>query len=354
MSSNSDCPFYVGSTISDPRFFVGREEALTLLCNRLTEVQSSSINIVGHHGTGKSSLLVHFVNTYRQSIGNPEHFVVVYLSLQDAACNTQENFYSRIAKLLETNISSSQWQLRKLRNILRRENWDSSKFNNLFQEFKNQNILPVLCIDNFEELLERSEQFPGEFYDNLRYLVSNNFLMIIMASCELLDIYSKKKQITSDFFNVFQCVDLNDGFTPEEAEKLVRLTNIMGKGLSEDIRKKALKWGNREPLLLQLAGQILWETQVNRKSLRWAEKTFKTRSKRYNFSPKSPFLSFFYKRISEIGEGILWFNKNRKDLQKFGTGLIFLCVVTAILIAFSYGAIDFEQLKSLFQKGSKK
>ncbi len=291
---------------------------------------------------------------YSQRIGNPEHFVVVYLSLQDAAYNTQEKFYSRIAKLLDINIPSGQWQLRKLRNILRKEKWDSVQFNELFQEFKIQNILPVLCIDNFEELLERSQRFPDEFYDNLRYLVSNNFLMIIMASCELLYVYSKRKQITSDFFNVFQCVDLNNGLTPEEAERLVRLTNAGGQGLSEDFKKKALKWGNREPLLLQLAGQILWETQVNRKSLRWANKTFKTRSQRFKFSPKSPFLSFLYKRISQIGEGILWFNKNRKDIQIFWTGLIFLSVVAVILIAFFSGAIEFDQLKSLFQKGSKK
>ena len=351
MSFLSDCPFYTGSTISDPRFFVGRKENLQILRDRLTGVQPTSINIVGHHLTGKSSLLLYFVNTYRQRVSNPDRFAVVYLSLQNAACHTQAKFYRCIAQLLAANIPSNQ---RRLQRMLAAKEWEQVKFNELIQEFKNQEILPVLCIDNFEELLDRQEQFPNGFYDNLRYLVSNNYLMVIMASCEMLDIYSKRKQITSDFFNVFQAIDLNPGFTKEEAQTLVRLTNSAGRGLSPDLQRKALQWGQREPLLLQLAGQTLWEMQVKGKSLRWAEKAFKTQAKRFYFQPKSPLLSNLYKIISKLGEWIFWFNKNWKQMQKFWVGLIFIAVVVAILILYSYDAITFEQIKSLFQKISGK
>ena len=63
--------------------------------------------------------------------------------------------------------------------------------------------MPVLCVDNSEELLERSDQFPNDFYDNLRFLIDSNCLRIVMASKKIPDLYSKQKQITSDFFNVF-------------------------------------------------------------------------------------------------------------------------------------------------------
>ena len=49
MLSSSDCPFYAGSTINDPRFFVGRQESLQVLRDRLIGAQPSSINIVGRH-----------------------------------------------------------------------------------------------------------------------------------------------------------------------------------------------------------------------------------------------------------------------------------------------------------------
>ncbi len=174
MSYSSDCPFYAGATISDPRFFVGRHESLQILRDRLTATQPTSINIVGRHRTGKSSLLLHFVNTYRQRVSNPDRFAVVYLSLQNAACDTQTKFYGRIAQLLAANIPWNQWRLQRM---LAAKEWEQVKFNELIQEFKNQGILPVLCIDNFEELLDRQEQFPNGFYDNLRYLVSNNYLV---------------------------------------------------------------------------------------------------------------------------------------------------------------------------------
>lgn len=64
----ADCPFFAGSTITDPRFFVGRREALKLLSDRMQGSQPTSINVVGRHKTGKSSLLVHFQRIYEHSI----------------------------------------------------------------------------------------------------------------------------------------------------------------------------------------------------------------------------------------------------------------------------------------------
>ena len=86
MSLADECPFHTPSAISNPRFFVGREESLRILNSRMMAVQSGSINIVGDRLTGKSSLLVYFVNTYGQRIPNNlnDRFVVVYLSLQNA------------------------------------------------------------------------------------------------------------------------------------------------------------------------------------------------------------------------------------------------------------------------------
>ena len=351
MLSPSDCPFYAGAAISDPRFFVGRQESLKIIDARLTGVLPTSINVVGRHRTGKSSLLLHFVRTYRQRVSNPDQFVVVYLSLQNAACDTQAKFYGSIAQLLEFNLPSQQRQLqRMLRQKMRQKKWQTDTFNKLIEAFKPQDILPVLCIDNFEELLERQEQFPNGFYDNLRYLVSNNYLMVIMASCEMLDIYSQTKQITSDFFNVFQTISLNHGLTREEAQTLVGFKNSAGQGLSPDLQQKALQWGKNQPLLLQLAGQTLWKMQVERKSLRWADKEFKTQAKRFYFQPKSLLLLIPYKIIIQLGKGIFWFTKNRKEMQNFWTGLIFLAVVSVILLAFFFGLIDFTQIKSLFQK----
>lgn len=353
MVSPVDCPFLAGPAITDQRFFVGRQESLKILRDRLTGAQPISINIVGRHRTGKSSLLLHFVNTYRQRVENPNRFMVVYISLQSAACESQEKFYRAITKAFLGNIPSGATVgiQQALQTRLREQDWDQLKFNDLIQYLKEQSILPVLCVDNFEELLERQEKFPNDFYDNLRFLVdSSNSLMLIMASCEKLDDYSKIKRITSDFFNVFQSHNLNEGLTKTEAEELVALKNSSGKQLNYECQQMALTWGKREPYLLQLAAQTLWEVEVSNKTLQWASKNFKEQAKRVDFQPKSPLLSTLYKLISTMGQGCLWFVQNFENNKKFLFGLFVLLVLFFIVLSLSYGLPIVDLIKTIAKK----
>ena len=43
-------------------------------------------------------------------------------------------------------------------------------------------MLPVLCLDDFESLLKCTEEFDNGFYDNLRSLVNDNALKLVVAS----------------------------------------------------------------------------------------------------------------------------------------------------------------------------
>ena len=101
--------------------------------------------------------------------------------------------------------------------------------------------------------------------------------------------------------------------------------------------------------MLQLAGQTLWEKQAKGKSLQWAKKAFKIQAKSFYVTPKSPLLFTLYEIIRKLGKGILWWNKNKKQITEFWVGLIFLAIVTAVLIAFTYGAINFDQIKSFIK-----
>jgi hypothetical protein len=352
MVSPVDCPFLAGPAITDPRFFVGRQESLKILCDRLTGAQPISINIVGRHRTGKSSLLLHFVNTYRQRVENPDRFMVVYLSLQSAACDSQEKFYRAITKAFLGNIPSGATAeiQQELQIRLREQDWEQLKFNDLIQYLKEQSILPVLCVDNFEELLERQEKFPNDFYDNLRFLIDSNYLMLIMASCERLDDYSRTKRITSDFFNIFQSHNLNEGLTQTEAEELVAFKNSSGKQLKYELQQKALTWGKQEPYLLQLAAQTLWEVEVSDKTLESASKNFKEQAKRVNFQPKSPLLSILYKFISAVGQGCLWFVQNFENNKKFLFGLFVLLVLFFIVLSLAYRLPIVDLIKAIAKK----
>lgn len=329
----ADCPFFAGSTITDPRFFVGRREALKLLSDRMQGSQPTSINVVGRHKTGKSSLLVHFQQTYGQRVTNPDGYRVAYLSLQNSACETEEKFYREIAKELGQG----------------EQTLDRQGFTAWVKGLKDLGILPVLCVDNFEELLEQREQFPNGFYDNLRFLIDSNCLMMVMASREMLDVYSRQKQITSDFFNVFQTIDLNGGLTETEATELVQKKNMAGERLTADVQEIALKWGKLEPFLLQLAGRTLWEMQRYNKSQKWAQVEFKKQANRFKFQPKSKFLGVLFLVAAKVGKTSLRFIENKDEIKEFWVGLFVICITLAIVILAVLGVVGAEQIQSIFE-----
>ena len=330
-----DCPFYAGSTIEDPRFFIGRRDLLKLLSDRMQSSQPTSINIVGRHKTGKSSLLIHFQQSYRQRVKNPELYKVIYLSLQDVACQTEQSFYGEIIKAVGAQQDS---------------NPSRSAFNAWIRDLKEQGTTLVLCIDNFEELLERQDKFPNDFYDNLRFLIDRNCLMMVMASQEMLDLYSQTKKITSDFFNVFHTATINQGFSDLEAEELVSWKNSAGEGLTADMKKIALNWGQNEPFLLQLAGRTLWDMQQYGKSQKWAKLEFTRQANRFKPASNTAFTQFLFHKISDIGQLSVWTLNNKDELKNFWFGLFVIGVGLGVFLLFISGNIDLEQIRAIYQK----
>ena len=323
----TDCPFYAGSTITDPRFFVGRRDILKLLSDRMTSPQPTSINIVGRSKTGKSSLLWRFKETYRELVPNPERYRVIYLSLQETVCHTETSFYQAIIEAFGQSPESP----------LNRQ-----VFNDWLRGLKAQNISPVLCIDEFEELIARPDKFPNDFYDNLRFLLDSNCLMMVVASKEMLDLYSKDKRITSDFFNVFQTENLNDGFSEQEAKKVVSLQNSAREKLTADLQEIALRWGKNQPLLLQLAGQKLWDMQQYRKSQKWAKKRFQEQAKRFKVQPESQLISTVFKTTTWIGKISLWVLDNKEAI----CGLFVIGIGLGVYFLF---ALDFISLSQIIE-----
>ncbi|MEQ9487177.1 AAA family ATPase [Coleofasciculus sp. F4-SAH-05] len=209
--------------ITDPQFFVGRREELDFITSRLVNTQPTSINVVGERRIGKSSLLYHFFQTYEQRVQgagkNPGNYVVVYLSLQAAQCRKETSFYQAIAQtLLNRPVVQGN---PALATPLKAGTLDRQGFSAAIEAWQAENVLPVLCLDKFEELLAKPDQFTDDFYDNLRSLMDRN-----------------------------------------ERQKL------------------GLAWGGRHPLLLQLAGLGLWEAQQHSRPDEWARQKFELEAQR--------------------------------------------------------------------------
>jgi uncharacterized protein len=269
--------------LKKPDCFVGRKDELKFIQSQMTGPQPTSVNIVGPHKIGKSSLLWRFYQkcrNHRQYASS--RYAVIYLSFQDGECQTENTFYQAVAqKLSEVPVIQAK---RSLVTAFSAANWEGSTFSQAIKLCEAEKILPVLCIDKFEALFQESyrEKFDEGFYDNLHSLINNSALMLVLASLETLDSYRTKYKLTSSFFNVgSEC--LLERFSEAEAQKLVELPkgNIVGAtpALTETNQRLALEWGERHPVLLQLAGRYLWEAQQRRKNVNWAKQNFQNQAR---------------------------------------------------------------------------
>jgi hypothetical protein len=272
--------------ITDPRYFVGRREELDFLTSHISVAQPTSINVVGNHRIGKSSLLYHFCQTYEQRLqasgANPQQqYVAIYLSLQGASCHTQSDFYQAVAReflkrpSVKTNPSFT--------DPLSRSSFDNKSFAEAMLAWKDAQVLPILCLDKIEALFDYPQEFNNGFFDNLRSLLDSNALMVIIASYKNLDIYSRQHRLTSSFFNVGHVLSLG-GITEMEAMDLVQLPKTtvpsLQPALSPEKQQIAIQWGGRHPYLLQLAAFWLWEAKKGDRPVQWAKHQFDQQAKR--------------------------------------------------------------------------
>jgi hypothetical protein len=274
--------------------FVGRKDELRFIQSRMTGPQPTSVNIVGPHKIGKSSLLWHFYQNRNHRQYASSRYAVIYLSFQDGECQEENTFYQAVAqKLSEVPVIQAK---PSLVTAFQAPDWNRITFAKAIRLCEAQKILPVLCIDKFEALFQESyrEKFDEGFYDNLHSLINNSALMLVLASLETLDSYRTKYTLTSSFFNVGE-ERLLKKFSEAEAQKLVELPkgNIAGAipALTEKNQRLALQWGEGHPVLLQLAGRYLWEAQQRRKNVNWAKQNFENQARvvlQLSTRPKRP------------------------------------------------------------------
>ncbi len=352
-------PFIAGPMLQYPEQFVGRKQELRAIISRMEGSQPTSLNIVGEHQIGKSSLLYYFFLTWEQRVSQPQSYVVIYLSLQNANCQKEKDFYQAIAqKLLNCP------RVREKNNLVRLLQQtpfkpfqkkpfelDRTAFSRAIEEFEKQGLLPVLCLDDFESLFasrdEERKEFDNGFYDNLRSLMDDSVLMLILTSCKALEAYKQECRFVSSFFNVGHVIELGE-LTTDEAIALTRLpSNYLGNttALTEEEQKLAQQWGKRHPYFLQLAGYYLYEARQNGKDFKWAKKQFERQVEIYNSKLTRFKLNKLplWNGILSLGRLIRWIGHSWDDMKNGVFGLSFLIIVI-LSLAFR------EQIPIIIQK----
>ncbi len=360
-------PFYAGSTISDSRYFIGYEEQLKTITVRAISDQPTSINVVGDKRTGKSSLLYHFYQTYEQRIEsrgkNPRKYLTVYLSLERGNCQHKSSFYRVVAEELCKNLEQRySWfgKPRRLIQALKANNFDPESFYQAIVQFRDVGILPILCLDKIEALFKHPEEFNNGFYDNLRSLMDRNALMLVIVSRKNLMVYSRRKKLTSSFFNLGQVMML-EGFTDNEARDLVRLPQTTIRGgqavLNENEQQTALEWGGRNPYLLQLAGLYLWEAKQSNKDINWAKKRFARQAREISANRSIwrrclLLLKWVFWRLPvKLGQAVKFIGTTLDELAAWVLGVFIVGIIILVALKILPGESLIEAIKNALGLG---
>lgn len=332
-AGSSSNPFLVGSMITDPRYFVGRQAELDTLTSRMTGSRVISLNVVGKQRIGKSSLLHHFFQTYEQRVQHPSRYVVIYLNLRDSQCQREKGFYLAVTRQLLTHpsVTGKRELIRPWKNI---KSLDRQSFSVAMGEWKRQGVLPVLCLDELEALFRHSKEFNDEFFNNLSSLRDSNILMLIVASHRRLNFYQRRYKLTSSFFNFEQILPLGE-LTEEEAEELVNLPAKTGSTAALNIEEQRLarEWGGCHPYLLQLAASCLWEARQQKQDISWAKARFKKQAR----SVPKPLLKIP--------------SRLRKFAKRYGW-IVIIILAFVVLISVLYATQILELLPDVSPQGS--
>jgi len=321
-------PFVAAGRIEKLCLFHGYKEELSFIAHLMAAAQPTSINVYGEKRIGKSSLLYHFYLTWAQRIDLKlrDNFAVIYLSLQESGCCDESQFYQAIAKKLSVSHS---FQRAELRDIWQSSEWTRQKFKDAVELCKRFNILPVLCLDDVETALKNDKAFDEGFYNNLRFLMGSNALMLVIATFKPVNLYKKEYGLSSLFFNQGQNLHL-EGFTEKAVDRLMQVADSVS--MSEEEQLLIRQWGGNNPYKLQLAGTYLFEARRREKDVHWAKQQFDERLSNLKSSSQSAFwknTQFFLNGLGKLAKKVTKFlNKWRMTIA----GAIVIALIALTLL----------------------
>ena len=263
--------FLFNEPLPAPEEVYGRKSEREILVSRTSRKASTSI--IGPRRSGKTWLIHYLQYIATQELGS--RFYVKYLDATMPSCSTVNGFVAEVLEEFGLPSSKAHQGLITLEKGLKM--------------LQTKNIVPVLCIDEFEGFGNRQE-FTLDFFRALRAMTQKFGLTLIAVSRSPLSAIVGKDVETSGFFNIFEPLTLKP-FAVEEAREF-----IQAKGEQADFTpleyESMWKYGTEgedrwPPLRLQLVGKMLLADRVQAKN-------------------DPPAWQIFEQRLEEVYRGVMY------------------------------------------------
>lgn len=319
-------PFFYGGKVS-PAMFVGRSQQLRRIfsCLEIANTgQLQSVSVVGPHRIGRSSLLNYVTARYGFHLQSPSSYRFVYISPHD---HTVGELLCRILDGLKLPLHTH-------------HNATLQEFLDAILLLNEQGVHPVICLDEFEKLLN-ARNFSNEFFDVLRHLMSESALAFVIASTHPLSDLVSPDKYTSPFFNIFTIVEIGE-FTVDqgvdEADLLVRRGCDCDRPFSEQDAYRMQRMAGRHPYKLQLAGSLIYQAKAsgatNWKSVNW---DFKAQLRQAGLTPNYSRAALQRLRafFISVGRALLELRRSREEISEssaFWWGVAVVLFVLSLLL----------------------
>jgi len=241
-------PFVNTSMIKNTEDFIGRKREVKYITDRISKMQCSSV--VGERRIGKSSLLYYIHKTYESELS--EEYKIIYLDLQSAKMHTPPVFLSEILRGFDVDANIIKEGAPLITNL--------SKFEECIEKL-NEKIKPIVCLDEFENITKRTNDFTDDFFESMRSLGNSSKMAYITASQTSLAKLCRDGKLTSSFYNIFTTINLGR-FSDDEAREFVR-SGRSPIDFNEEEIEFILDLGENHPLYLEIACWHVLESKIN-------------------------------------------------------------------------------------------
>ena len=233
--------FLFNEPLPAPEELYGRRSVREILISRT--YRKASTSIIGPRRSGKTWLVQYLQYISAHELG--KRFAVKYLDATMPSCSTINGFVAEVLEEFELPSSKSHQGLVALEKGLKM--------------LKAKNIVPVLCIDEFEGFGNRDE-FTLDFFRALRAMTQKFDLVLVAISRSPLHAIVGKDVETSGFFNIFEPLTL-EPFDVSEAGEFIQAKGRQANFIELEYQC-IWKYGEESehewpPLRLQLVGKML-------------------------------------------------------------------------------------------------
>ncbi len=309
-------PFFHRGPIKDAEHFIGREEIISHIFDRLRHTEDCSI--IGPRAIGKTSLL-HYIShddVVRNYHLDPKEYIFIYHDLQRFGENTKiDDFYFEMFSQTSSQllfggaIPEEEVKIinRESGNVIKEINRSLFEFRDLealIGALSDRNYSIVYMLDEFESIAN-NPSFDFSFYGQLRALSGNPAFRIAFITASKRSIYDLtfvEDVKTSPFFRYFEDFRLGPMST-EELRGFFRLAAKNGVIFSSDMRNKVEDWSGGHPFIVQLACDYFFDMVKNGRKFKLEEEEnhldiFVKRHKKH--------FAYFWKQVDKREQICLW------------------------------------------------